>query len=321
MKSVSELTDYYYENLYPTLEELEIQRKNLRDRIIVVGVIYTIVSVLIFFSFNSIESISGDFLAFFFFAYVGIASLIYKLLTKNYTTDFKDKIIEPLIHAIDKKLSYFSSSHVSLQTFEKSKLFTASVDKYSGNDFVKGRVDGVDIEFSDVHAQERHKNSKGIDSWSTIFEGLFILSEFHKTFHGETVVLPDSAQNRFGDLIGNWLQSYNFSRDELVKMDDPDFEKEFVVYSTDQIEARYILSHSLMKKLLALKKRSKHPVYISFIGVHIHIAIKYEKDLFEPSIFNSLIKYRVAMEYIETLHLSLGIVQELKLNQKLWSKR
>jgi len=104
-------------------------------------------------------------------------------------------------------------------------------------------------------------------------------------------------------------------------MDDNNFEREFVVYSSDQIEARYILSHSLMKKLLEFKNKSEHPVYISFIGNHIHMAVYYDKDLFEPSIFRSLLEYKIAMEYVKTLHLAISIVDELKLNQKLWSKQ
>ena len=124
----------------------------------------------------------------------------------------------------------------------------------------------------------------------------------------------------FGDLIGNWLQSKNMARNELIKMDDPKFEKEFVVYSTDQVEARYILSHSLMKKLLHFKHKSKHPLHISFAQNHIHMAIDYDEDLFEPAIFSSLLDYKVAMAYVQTLHLAIGIVQELKLNEKLWSK-
>ena len=51
------------------------------------------------------------------------------------------------------------------------------------------------------------------------------------------------------------------------------------------------------------------------------MAIEYNKDLFEPSIFRSLLNYKIAMEYVSTLHLAIGIVEELKLNQKLWSKR
>ena len=319
MKNVSELTDFYYKNLYPTLQELEEDRKKLRYRIILVGSAYTFIVGLLAFSLLSL--LNFETLAFIGIGYIGIGGFIYKFLIKDYTQEFKEKIIKPLINALDKKLTYTASLHVPQHTFERSKLFTQNIDRMSGNDFVRGTIDSINIQFSDIHAEERHKDSKGNTSWSTIFQGLFIVSEFNKTFHGKTIILPDTAQSTFGDLVGNWLQSKNMSRDELVKMDDPEFEKEFVVYSTDQVEVRYILSHSLMKKLLIFKHKSKHPLHISFIGGHIYMAIEYDKDLFEPAIFNSLLDYKVAMEYVKTLHLAIGIVQELKLNQKLWSKR
>jgi len=319
MKSVSEVTDFYYKTLYPTLKKLEDDRKHLKYRIIIVGGLYTLGFFLIFLAF--LDANSSDFLVFLAFVYIGGGTFIYKLLTKDYTGEFKNKIIEPLIHSIDSNLSYLSEMHISQEQFNKSELFTKLPDKINGNDYVSGEIDGVKIEFSDLHAQIRHKNSKGNESWETMFKGLFIVSEFNKNFKGKTVILPDTAQSTFGDLIGNWLQSNNFGRDELVKMDNIEFEKEFVVYSTDQIEARYILSHSLMKRLLIFKQKSQYPVYISFIGESIYMAIYYSKDLFEPSVFRSLLNYKIAMEYVKTLHLTITIVEELKLNQKLWSKR
>ena len=312
MKNVSELTDFYYKNLFPSLEALEKERKQLRSRIIVFGVILTTIVALL-------ASIFTDYINFIIFGYIAIGGILYKFLLKDYTKEFKQKIIRPLIHAIDKNLNYSESLHVAQSHFDKSDLFS-SPDKFSGNDLVRGKIEDINIQFSDIHAEKKHRDSKGNTSYSTIFQGLFIISEFNKNFHGQTVVLPDTAQSTFGTLIGNWLQSKNMARDKLVKMDDPAFEKEFVVYSTDQIEARYILSHSLMKKLLLFKKKSKHPLHISFIGSHIHMAIEYNKDLFEPTVFSSLLDYKVAKEYVQTLHLAIGIVQELKLNEKLWSK-
>ena len=41
-------------------------------------------------------------------------------------------------------------------------------------------------------------------------------------------------------------------RQKLIKMDNPEFEKEFVVYSDNPIKARYILTHSLMQRILKL---------------------------------------------------------------------
>jgi hypothetical protein len=319
MKSTSELTDFYYKTLYPTLQELEEDRKHLRHRIIVVGVIYSLLILVITFLLFSFIAQAPDMLFFIAFVYFGLGAVIYKFLIKDYTQEFKQSIIKPLIQAIDANLSYNSNHHISEHLFTRSDIFS-SPDRMSGNDYVRGVVDGTKIEFSDIHAQKRHKNSKGKESWSTIFRGLYIVADFNKNFHGKTVVLPDTAQSTFGNLIGNWLQSNNLSRDELVKMDDTEFEREFVVYSSDQIEARYILSNSLMKKLLIFKNKSEHPLYISFIGNHIHIAVYYDKDLFEPSVFHSLLEYKIAMEYVKTLHLAISIVDELKLNQKLWSK-
>ncbi len=317
MKTVSELTDFYYKTLYPSLKKLDEDRKKLKSRIIKIGVIYTIIFIIIAYL---ISSLSVELNGFIIFVYFVVGAIIYKLLIKDYTADFKQNIIKPLIYAIESTLRYESTSHVSSHLFNRSDLFSHP-DRITGNDFVKGKLEDINIEFSDIHAEKRHKDSKGRESWSTIFQGLFIVAEFNKNFDGKTIILPDTAQSTFGNLIGGWLQSKNITRDELIKMDDVEFEKEFVVYGSDQIEARYILSPALMKKILTLQERSKHPIYISFIRNHIHIAIYYNKDLFEPSIFRSLLEYKVAMEYVNTLHLSLGIVKELKLNQKLWSKK
>jgi len=320
MKSVSELTDFYYENLFPTLEELDKERKQLRYRIILVGFGFTFIFFLIFMAIPSSWWQSGDAIYFFGFAYIALGGIIYKMLTKDYVKEFKEKIISPLINAIDDNLNYSSEMHIPQTLYERSEIYTASVDRINGNDYVHGHIDGTKIKFSDLHTEKRHRNSKGKDNWSTIFQGLFIVAEFNKNFQAKTIVLPDTAQSSFGDLIGSWLQSKNMARPELIKMDDNKFEKEFVVYGTDQVEARYILSHSLMEKLLQFKNKTQHPVAISFVRNHIHLAIEYNKDLFEPSIFRSLLEYKIAMEYVQTLHLAIGIVQELKLNEKLWSK-
>ncbi|MFK5938935.1 MAG: DUF3137 domain-containing protein [Sulfurimonas sp.] len=319
MKSASELTDFYYKKLFPSLEKLEDDRKQLKHRIINIGILYTIVSILIISALFGASN-SVDILLFSLVFYLAVGGGIYKYLVKDYTKEFKNKIISPLITALDENLNYFEELHVPAEYFTRSKIFTSKPDRINGNDFVKGNVNGVEIQFSDLHAQKKHKDSKGHTSWSTIFQGLFIVSDFNKNFKGQTIVLPDSAQSTFGNLVGNWLQANNMNRKKLVKMDSVAFEKEFVVYSSDQIEARYILSPVLMSKLLAVKKRSKHPLSVSFRGGNIFMAIAYNKDLFEPSIFHSLLKYKIAMEYVGTLHLAIGIVEELKLNQKLWSK-
>jgi hypothetical protein len=321
MKTLSQLTEVYYKTLYPVLEKLDKERKSIKNRVILVGVILLVVVVILLKSFNLITTLQNPQpLLFAAFGYFMVMGIVYSYMTKDYKKEFKQNIIKPLIELLDENLTYVANGHIDATLFQRSKLFSR-VDRFGGDDYVYGDIDGVKFEFSDVVAKERHIDKDGHKHYNTIFQGLFIVAEFNKNFNGITTVLPDSAQNLFGDLIGSWLQSNNMGRDELVKMDSNEFEKEFVVYSTDQIEARYILSHTMMDKLLELKKRSKEDIYVSFVGNYIHIGIEYNKDLFEPSVFHSLLEYKIAMEYVQTLHLAIGVVRELKLNQKLWSKR
>ncbi len=322
MKTISQLTDFYYNTLYPQILELERERKALKERMIKLAVfIGAIAFILFYFLTDKLHRIDSFVLVLFTVSLLGLGSFIYKFMTKDYATSFKFQIIEPLIKEIDENLRYNPTYKIDQQTFINSEIFKEKIDRYNGNDYVTGSIDGVQISFSDLHVEKEEKDSKGRSNYRTIFQGLFIVTSFNKYFSNSTIILPDSAQSLFGSLIGGWLQSNNFSRSQLVKMDDPEFEKEFVVYGTDQIEARYILSHSMMQRILELKKKTAKPLYLSFKDGQMNLAISYNKDLFEPSIFSSLLEYKVMIEYIKTLQLTLSLVTELKLNEKLWSKR
>jgi len=322
MKTISQLTDFYYKTLYPQILELEKERKALKERMIKLAVFIGLIAFMLFyFLTDKLHRIDSFVLVLFTISLLGLASFIYKFMTKDYASSFKLQIIEPLIKEIDENLRYNPTYKIDQQTFVNSEIFKEKIDRYNGNDYVSGSIDGVQISFSDLHVEKEEKDSKGRSNYRTIFQGLFIVTSFNKYFSNSTIILPDSAQSLFGSLIGSWLQSNNFSRSQLVKMDDPEFEKEFVVYGTDQIEARYILSHSMMQRILELKKKTAKPIYLSFKDEQMNLAVAYDKDLFEPSVFSSLLEYEVAMEYIKTLQLTLSLVTELKLNEKLWSKR
>jgi hypothetical protein len=320
MKSLSKLTDFYYKELYPSLEELEKTRMQILSQLKWYGAMGAVIFALIAIWIGKNFGLFHPLMIAVAIGFIVLSSITYRFMTQGYAKDFKAKIITPLIGAIDSNLLYNPDFMISQHLFERSQLFTHSIDRYSGNDYVKGSIDGVPLEFSDVHAEYKTKNQKGQNEWHTLFRGLFLVAEFNKYFKSKTIILPDQAEKNFGSLIGGWLQSINFSRDDLIRLDDPEFEKAFVVYGNDPIEARYILSHSMMKRILDFQKKLTHPLFISFVHNHIHIGIGIKKDLFEPSIFTSLLDLKQTMEYINTLRYTIGMIEELKLNEKLWSK-
>jgi Protein of unknown function (DUF3137) len=155
---------------------------------------------------------------------------------------------------------------------------------------------------------------------SQIFKGLFFVGDFNKHFQGQTIVVPDYAERYLGNLAQD-LQALNQQRGQLVRLEDPEFEKLFAVYSTDQIEARYLLSTSLMQRLVDFTKKARRSLFVSFVDDKIYMAIQYDEDLFEPKLFKNMVDFTPVREYFETLQLMIGIVEELNLNRRIWTKR
>ena len=107
---------------------------------------------------------------------------------------------------------------------------------------------------------------------------------------------------------------------DLVKLEDPEFEKSFVVYSSDQTEARYILSTSLMKRILDYKIKSKKNIQLSFVSSRLFVAVPYGKDLFEPKLFGEITDFESVEEYYNDLKLVLELIEDLNLNTRIWTK-
>ncbi len=322
MKKLSEIVDYYYGELAPTIKELdkkrdEVKRKTL-SYFLVVAFFITLGTLFVLKSSTNPQY--GMTAVVYGMLLVGAYGVIMGFLSKDYVKEFKNKVIAPLIRYIDPNLQYDPNRYIPKTLFERSGIVRERIDYYSGNDYVHGAIEGVEIVFSDIVAERRTQDSEGNEERERVFEGVLLRAEFPKRFLHTTFVLPDSAEKHFGSYLGNILQSHN-SYGKLIKMDNPKFEKEFVVYGQDSVETHYILTQSMMERILEFRKKVGHSVALSFVGGEMFLAVHYNKDTLEPSIFGSLLDYKIAKEYIETLYYALGIVEELKLNQKLWSKR
>ena len=146
------------------------------------------------------------------------------------------------------------------------------------------------------------------------------MADFNKHFKTHTLVLPDTAEKLLGK-IGQSLQSMNRTRGELIKLEDPEFEKEFCVFGDDQIEARYILSPALMHRIVEFKRKWNTKVYLSFRDSKVYIAIKLNKNLFETRLFKTIVDYSFIEENVKYLILLISIVGDLNLNTRIWTKK
>jgi hypothetical protein len=315
MKTLDQLHEFYQTDLLQDLQVLEDQRRAVVRRVLTVGAVAVLLGLLCAVLFARTGPV-GIFIA------VGlliVAGIVGTRMTQGYRGRFKVLVIGKLVRFIDGNLAYTPDQGLPESLFRSAELFKQQIDRFKSEDQVAGKVGATEIAFSEVHAEHRTKDNKGHTEWHTIFRGILFVGDFNKEFHGKTVVLPDTAERLLGSL-GQKLQSWNINRDGLVKLEDPEFEKEFVVYATDQVEARYVLSTSLMERILQFKRKTGKRICLSFVGSKVFVAIPYNKNLFEPRLFHTLLDFGPIARYFEDLELAVGIVEDLNLNTRIWSK-
>jgi hypothetical protein len=236
---------------------------------------------------------------------------------------FKDDMVAPMVRAFDPGLSYQPRGAIAHEEFLASGLFREyPVNEYGGEDLISGRIGATTIRFSEVQAYYTPQGPvrRGRKHARKLFDGLFFIADFNKHFQGSTYVLPDRAQRLLGGL-GQSLQGLTSTYGQLVKLEDPEFERLFVVYSSDQIEARYILSASLMARISAFRIKSGQALRLGFVDSKLYAAIDLRRNLFEPRLFRSLADRALYREFWDDLELLTGIVDDLNLNTRIWSKR
>ena len=316
MRKKTDAINFFENEANNKLLKLDKEREKIKLKLIITISILSI-TVLAFFigsSFDFEILLGGSFLAF------SIYVLIFSWITKKFKKNYKNLIVEPLLKKVYPEISFNPNEKIPQYHFNKSDLFRTKYDRYLGEDLIEGEIEDIEFQCSELDVSKIEgsgKNRRRV----TIFKGLYTIGSFNKHFKGHTVVLPDIASNIFGSLIGQWLQSKNILRNNLVKMDNIKFEKEFVVYSTDEIEARYILTPAMMNRILIYKKilRNKK-IAISFVEQNIHIAIHTTKNHFEPTYFTSLYNKKNMIDYLQSIDMIVSFINDLKLNEKLWTR-
>jgi hypothetical protein len=304
------LKHLYETRLKPKLEQFEPQRKSVQDKVLFVTIIIFVICVIIpvywIIQRETLQDglkLSFLILVFFFFS----VGFFYRKLTSSYRIKFKKEVVGDIVTFVDENLTYYPERMITRAEFQKSlfeKYWRLSIDKLSGEDYVEGMLGSTAVKFSEVKAVSEHDNF--------VFKGLFFIFDFHKDFEGFTVVLPK--------LWDPFKLAYRRGPGERINLAEPEFKQEFIVYSDNQITARYVLSTSLMRRLFKFRRQQQKPVYLSFVNGTLYMGIFIYKDLFEPRIFRTLLDYNLVREFSEYMQLAKDIVEELNLNTRIWSK-
>lgn len=146
----------------------------------------------------------------------------------------------------------YSVAAFSGQEFERAcqyDLLPSYDDSYLQDQW-HGSIDGTDFLLYEAKLTETRGSGKNRRT-VTVFEGVVLRFQFARAFLGTTLVRREGFKfTLFGD-----SKSYGGQTLERIKMVDPQFEKAFDIYGSDQVEARYLVHPAYCERLLELERQ------------------------------------------------------------------
>lgn len=228
--------------------------------------------------------------------------------------DKKRALIREVIEYWDSSFQYLPHASISRDEFVNSGLWHEPFDFYGGEDRVAGRVGETSFRFSEVRLSKRAREDRVVE----VFRGLVFVADFNKAFKGRLLVLPDGLERHLG-FVGRAVQQLDRRYgSRLVELEDPDFERVFATYASDPIEARYLLTPSLMRRLVGLRERIGGPIRIGLQHGLLTLIVPMERNLFSlpPGPMGEGDLRRAVGELLFVT----GLVEDLDLNTRIWSK-
>lgn len=263
----------------------------------------------------------------------------------------KIKALKPLLKVFG-NIEWCKETGNNLLTDEElnpSGLFLSYNARNTDDEF-KGTYKGVPFKISETTLHDVGKRYA-----IRVFKGIIISFKFNKTINNRTIVstkgdFTKKNQTWFtmlavtlGCLVEFFKNGFSYGNLAItiiviilafviakkrekqeealdrVSLEDPKFSKKFDVYSSDQVEARYLLTPSFMNRFYNLKtvfgaKKAK----CSFYGDTLMIAINTNKNLFEiGSLYKSLLAPTSINEFYRELDSIYKMIEYFKLDENI----
>jgi hypothetical protein len=307
MKSEAELKQFYEATLKPQLEPLEqyrMARHTKLKRCLYAALCCGLLIVLGFFTLEPFVILNLSFPS---ILLLSLAFYTYRSMSGNLQKQFKNNILPLLLEFLFDEYEYKAKQRIADTVLEKSMLFHYFIAGVQGEDFMRFKIGETNIMFCETTVLTYKEKIK--------FMGVFIVAVFNKSFTSNTLVLPKSFSSFFVNMKRKLFQNM-----QNVKLEDVEFDNEFTVLSTDQVEARYILTTSFMQRIMDYKRKTKEGISFSFVDNKLYCAIPEYVNLFEPALFEPF-DFDFIKKTYSPLKLYTGLVDDLHLNLRIWSKQ
>ena len=315
-------SDHYNKYLKDKVERFEENRistlKEARKRLIIWLFYIFFTSFIVYFLYKNFLELNRDIVAFttLILVSIGVAAPFFWIFSPiwSYEENIKKEIFPNVLNFFG-DFKYHVETKKSVKEYYATELIPKH-DTEIAEDHIVGTYKEIKIDLFETQLSRKvkYKDSNGNTSTrlKTVFDGLILELSMNKSFGGKTVVKKDSGT------VGNWFIKKSTSL-KKVKLEDPNFEKMFEVYSDDQVEARYLLTVTFIERLKELVENfGGKSIQCCFYNNKLLMMIPIEKDMFEPgSIYEAEDFIDDSKSLLKELSLIFSIIDTLKLNMEI----
>ena len=226
-------SDHYNKYLKDKVERFEENRistlKEARKRLIIWLFYIFFTSFIVYFLYKNFLELNRDIVAFttLILVSIGVAAPFFWIFSPiwSYEENIKKEIFPNV-------LNFFGDFKYHIETKKSVKEYYATElipkhDTEIAEDHITGTYKDIKVDlFETKLSKDSDENSS--TTLNTVFDGIIVELSMNKSFSGKTVVKKDIGT------VGNWFIKKSTSL-KKVKLEDPNFEKMFEVYSDDQV--------------------------------------------------------------------------------------
>lgn len=255
---------------------------------------------------------------------------------------FKEEVMPVAAAYSGNGLTYIPEPTIDKELFQRTKLVDEGIDKFHVEDMLQGKFHSVEFKCCEVRAGRMVLSGKKVagemaqgclaaildmlfglgddgdmgDEYDThnyvkSFHGLFVISDFHKSFEGSVLLRPKKSA-----VSSQVKNSHN-----KVEIGDVAFDKKYDVYTTDDVLARYVLSPYLIQQIDLLDDHCPDALLASFLNGRMCIGLPQENDLFEADFFKGVPDISAFEDLVKEIEIIERLLDHLNQNTRIWGDK
>jgi hypothetical protein len=234
---------------------------------------------------------------------------------REVATTYKGLVVRRIVKALGAGLSYSPTSSLTEKAFLAMELFADTPSSFRSEDEISGKKENVSYSIHEIHATRRQGKQTIV-----VFSGLMVRLDFNKNFQGHTTVVPNGEGRPAGSFLSDLLGGSHTPKAQ-VNLENPDFERIFDVYSTNDQEARYLLTPKLMELVLAANAvQAEGQIRLAFVQNSLYVAIPMRGNRLEAGLNQTVTPDTAVGELAEVVNFAERLVDTLELETRLWSR-